>query len=148
VDKQPLRVAVVAQENRAGAWVDGVARHRGGVEVSMILTSEPAFTARLAEAEAFVLVTPADEVPAGMCEAISLGCAGWRAKPVAFVTYGSGAGAVEQLRSVFADLHVVVVGATAGAFDSGAAAAMFEQLEWWGRALRDSISGPEGESHE
>lgn len=122
---QPLRVAVVTQESRAGAWVAEQARRRKGIEV--VSTS----------AEAFVLVTPADEVPAGMGEVIS---PGWRARPVAFVTYGSGSGAVEQLRSIFSEMHVVMVGLTAAAYDSSAAAAMFEQLEWWGRALRDGRS--------
>jgi NAD(P)H-dependent FMN reductase len=125
VDKQPLRIAVVSQEDRVGAWVAEQARRRHGLEVVV------------AWAEAFVLVTPADEVSADMHEAIRQGHAGWRARPVAFVTYGSGSGAVEQLRSVFSGLHVVMVGLIAAAFDLSAAAAMFEQLEWWGRALRD-----------
>jgi hypothetical protein len=122
---QPLRVAVVTQESRVGAWVVEQARRRKGIEV--VSTS----------AEAFVLVTPADEVPAGMGGVIS---PGWRAKPVAFVTYGAGDGAVEQLRSIFSELHVVMVGFTAAAFDTAAVAAMFEQVEWWGRALRDRRS--------
>jgi NAD(P)H-dependent FMN reductase len=140
VDKQPLRVAVVTGENRVGAWVAGQARHRGGVEVGLLGTADPAFTTRLASAEAFVVVTPADEVPAGLREAISLGYAEWRAKPVAFVSYGSGSGALDQLRSAFSGLHVVTVGSGLTAFDPVACTAMFEQLEWWGRALRDRIS--------
>lgn len=140
MNKQPLRVAVVTEGNQAGAWVAGEARQRGGVEVCTVDPASAAFVARLAGAEAFVLVTPADEVPAAMLGAIPLGRAGWRAKPVAFVTYGAGAGAVERLRSVFSDLHVVMIGSTAAAFDPHAAAAAFEQLEWWGRALRDRVS--------
>jgi NAD(P)H-dependent FMN reductase len=145
VDKQPLQVAVVTQESRIGAWVAGEARRRGGVEVGVVdlaafgFPGAPtrAFTARLAAAEAFVLVTPAGELPAALAEAIEFGCAEWRSKPVAFVSYGAGTGAWERLRSVFAELHVVIVGADLTAFDRDAAAATLEQLEWWGRALRD-----------
>jgi NAD(P)H-dependent FMN reductase len=155
VDRQALRVAVVTQENQVGAWVAGEARQRGGVEVSVIDLTEfgfsefsgpasaapgRAFTARLAAAEAFVLVTAADDVSPRMRQAIGFGCAEWRAKPVAFVSYGSGSGAVEQLRSVFSELHVVTVGYGLTAFDPAASTAMFEQLEWWGRALRDRVS--------
>ncbi|GAA1040350.1 NAD(P)H-dependent oxidoreductase [Virgisporangium ochraceum] len=140
MDKQPLRVAVVTQEDQVGAWVAGQARQRGGVEVGLIGTADPAFAARLACAEAFVLVTPAVEVPVRLREAIVAGYAEWRAKPVAFVAYGTGSGALEQLRCAFAGLHVVTVGPGLTALDPVAFTAMFEQLEWWGRALRDRIS--------
>lgn len=129
MDKQPLRVAVVTQEDQVGAWVAGEARQRDGMEVVAFRS-----------AEAFVLVTPAGQVPAGLPETIALDSAGWRSKPVAFVTYGDGDGAVEQLRSVFSELHVVMIGSTSAAFDASTAAAMLEQLEWWGRALRDRRS--------
>ena len=157
MDKQPLQVAVVTQENQVGAWVAGQAGQRGGIEVSVI-DLDPAgasvrsVTARLAAAEAFVLVTPADDLPVCMRQAIEFGRAEWRTKPVAFVSYGPGSGAVEQLRSVFAELHVVVVRHGVGfgltAFEPRAVAAMFEQLEWWGRALRDRATRSRGGHHE
>jgi NAD(P)H-dependent FMN reductase len=142
VDRQPLRVGVVTQENQVGAWVAGQARLRCGIEVSVIdLTADPPadLTGRLAAMEAFVLVTPAGEVPDRLRHAIALGGREWRAKPVAFVSFGAGSGAVEQLCSVFSELHVVTVGRGLTSLDPVASAAMFEQLEWWGRALRDRI---------
>lgn len=82
----------------------------------------------------------------------------WQAKPVAFVSYGGIAGglrAVEQLRLVFAELHVV--GVRDGVsfpnvwnqFDesgrprnpqraSKAVATMLSRLAWWAIALRNA----------
>jgi NAD(P)H-dependent FMN reductase len=74
----------------------------------------------------------------------------WHAKPVAFVSYGHGSlgiYAVEQLRTVFTELHVVTMRDGVGfnlmtnePFNTdqsrSAATAMFNQLDWWGRALR------------
>jgi NAD(P)H-dependent FMN reductase len=141
VDRQRLRVAVVTPENRVGTWVAGQGRRRDGLEVGVIDLAGPAVAVRLAAAEAFVLVTPGDEVPAALRQAVGSMYCGWRAKPVAFVWYGSGSGAaIRRLRAVFAELHVVLVNLTVAAFDVAAATAMFEQLEWWGRALRDPAS--------
>jgi hypothetical protein len=126
VNKQPLRVAVVTEDRPVGAWVADQARGRGGVVVSVL-----GFSARLAAAEAFVLVAPPGELSPVLRETIS-SCADWRAKPVAFVSPTGEGGAAEQLRAVFTELHVVMV----GVFELSAVTAMLEQLEWWGRALR------------
>jgi NAD(P)H-dependent FMN reductase len=137
MDVKRLRVAVVTPENRVGTWVAGEGCRRTGLEVGVVDLAGPAVVTRLAEAEAFVLVTPSDDgVPAALRYAVGSGCVVWRGKPVAFV--GS-AGAVKTLRAVFAGLHVVIVNVAVVAFDADAAAAMFEQLEWWGRALRGPV---------
>jgi hypothetical protein len=143
VKTQRLRVAVVTPECPAGTWVAGLGRRRTGLEVGVIDLAGPAVAVRLAAAEAFVLVTPEDEVPAPLLRAVGSGCIGWRAKPVAFVGSGS---AVTTLRAVFAELHVVIVNVAVTAFDVTGATAMFEQLEWWGRALRDRVNGGAHES--
>jgi len=81
----------------------------------------------------------------------------WRAKPVGFVSYGGTAGglrAVEQLRLVFAELHVVTVrqvvslhwvhdlldenGVLRHLGAAAAARSMLAQLSWWARALRNA----------
>ncbi len=75
----------------------------------------------------------------------------WRAKPVGFVAYGGMSGglrAVEQLRQVVAELHMVSVREAVSFhqarkhFDpadgaaNDAAGRMLTQLAWWGDALR------------
>lgn len=115
---------------------------------------------RLARADAFVIITPEynHSFPAPLKSAIDWFSKEWHAKPVAFVSYGGASGglrAVEQLRLVFAELHAVTVrdsvsfhGAwaqfgsdgepkEAGRFDR-ATDRMLAELDWWGRALRES----------
>ena len=114
------------------------------------------FRARLAAADAFVAVTP--EYNHGYSGALKSAFDNakheWRAKPIGFVGYGGVSGglrAVEQLRLVVAEVHMVSVRESVGihrvrkAFDEngdvrdGAAVdavpRMLRQLEWWGRAL-------------
>ncbi|MFS8201918.1 NADPH-dependent FMN reductase [Streptomyces sp. CWNU-52B] len=115
-------------------------------------------TARLAAADAFVVVTPEynHSFPGPLKNAIDLHFAQWQAKPVGFVSYGGlggGLRAVEQLRLVFAELHAVTVRDTVSfhrttenfaedgsllrpEIPEGAAKAMLDQLTWWGRTLR------------
>ena len=117
-----------------------------------------AFVDHIGGADAFVVVTPEYNYgyPAALKQAIDLPYDEWRAKPVGFVSYGGMAGglrAVEQLRQVFAELHVVTMRDSVsfhmvgGRFDSDgnpydpdgcnqAAATMLDQLAWWGNALR------------
>ncbi|MFK4110861.1 NADPH-dependent FMN reductase [Streptomyces sp. NPDC002176] len=116
-------------------------------------------TPRLDEADAFVVVTPEynHSYPASLKTLIDWHYTQWQAKPVGFVSYGGQAGgsrAVEHLRPVFAELHAVTVRDVVGLnmaweqFDedgqmtnegaSVAAKALFNQLVWWGNALRDA----------
>ncbi|WP_330230457.1 NAD(P)H-dependent oxidoreductase [Nocardia sp. NBC_00508] len=118
-----------------------------------------AVSPRLAQADAFVIVTPEynHSFPASLKNALDWHNEQWHAKPVGFVSYGGLAGglrAVEQLRIVLAELHAVTIrntvsfhnyGAVFGAdgkpADPGcnvAAKAMLDQLTWWGQSLREA----------
>jgi NAD(P)H-dependent FMN reductase len=113
---------------------------------------------QLAEADAFVVVTPEYNhgYPAALKELIDSAGEEWHAKAVAFVSYGGVSGglrAVEQLRQVFAELHVVsirdsvsfqnawqVFDATGCPADPDRCSAqmsrMLAKLHWWAIALR------------
>ncbi|GAA3037313.1 NAD(P)H-dependent oxidoreductase [Streptosporangium longisporum] len=115
-------------------------------------------TPRLADAEAFVIVTPEynHSFPASLKNLVDWHFTQWQAKPIGFVSYGGVGGglrAVEQLRQVFAELHAMTVretvslhGPWSGLDEDGrpldaavcesAAKNMVDQLLWWGRALR------------
>ncbi|MEU2245601.1 NAD(P)H-dependent oxidoreductase [Streptomyces sp. NPDC019224] len=182
----PLKVAVILASNREGRFAPVIAdwflahadAHPAiGTEVidvaaldlptALARHLEPGarelladVSARLAGADAFVVVTPEynHSYPAPLKNLIDWHYAEWQAKPVAFVSYGGVSGglrAVEHLRQVFAELHAVSIRDTvsfhnAGArFDdegrhhdpAGPAAAvktLLDQLVWWGRALRDA----------
>ncbi|MBW4718299.1 NADPH-dependent FMN reductase [Saccharothrix obliqua] len=118
-----------------------------------------ALGARLAAADAFVVVTPEynHAPPAVLKNAIDWFNTEWNAKPVGFVSYGgAGAGlrAVEHLRHVFAELHAMTVreslsftnvwnvfqdGAPRDGEDSALAAkVMLDRLSWWGETLRSA----------
>ncbi|KAF4408111.1 NADPH-dependent FMN reductase [Streptomyces lycii] len=132
----PLRVAVIIGSTRrgragdaVGRWFLGRVRHRDTVEPAVVDLAEydfparhpevptrqtAAFTAEIDRAEAFVVVTPEynRSFPASLKQAIDYAYEEWRAKPVGFVSYGHrsrGLYAVEQLRSVFTELHTVTV---------------------------------------
>lgn len=116
----------------------------------------------LAAADAFVVLTPEynHSFPASLKTLIDWHFHEWRAKPVAFVSYGGLSGglrAVEQLRQVFAELHAVTVRDTVSFHNAGAsfddqgrhkdpsapdaaAKVMLDQLAWWGLALREAKS--------
>ncbi|MBF6262997.1 NAD(P)H-dependent oxidoreductase [Nocardia farcinica] len=118
-----------------------------------------AFRARLAAADAFVAVTSEYNhgYPASLKTAFDSAKHEWRAKPIGFVSYGGLSGglrAVEQLRQVVAEIHMVSVretvsfhqakrrfdadGQTADGAAVDAADRMIGQLAWWARALRDA----------
>ncbi|MFF0494239.1 NADPH-dependent FMN reductase [Nocardia sp. NPDC004068] len=118
-----------------------------------------AVSPRLAQADAFVIVTPEynHSFPASLKNALDWHQEQWHAKPVGFVSYGGLAGglrAVEHLRVVLAELHAVTIrntvsfhnygevfGADGTPSDPGcdvAAKAMLDQLSWWGRSLREA----------
>jgi NAD(P)H-dependent FMN reductase len=118
------------------------------------------FAARVAAADAFVIVTPEYNhgYPASLKLALDSVRREWAAKPVGFVSYGGLSGglrAVEQLRQVCAELHMVSLRDTLSfhqvnsAFDgagrlrdpraaNAATDVLLARLVWWGRALRQA----------
>jgi NAD(P)H-dependent FMN reductase len=116
------------------------------------------FAARIGRADAVVVVTPEynHSYPGPLKTAIDTLRDEWRAKPVAFVSYGGMAGglrAVEALRLVFAELHAVTIRDTVSLHNPWGPAAdpavdypdqaadealhtMMRQLLWWADALR------------
>lgn len=121
---------------------------------------QPSLWRSIAEADAFVVVTPEYNhgYPAVLKSLIDSVGAEWQAKPVAFVSYGGASGglrAVEQLRLVFAELHTVTIrdavsfAAAWEQFDDEgrlreperarrSMATMLRRLRWWALALRDA----------
>ena len=119
-----------------------------------------AFRARLAAADAFVIVTPEynHSYPASLKHAIDQGHVEWMAKPVGFVSYGGTTGgvrAIEHLRHVFAELHAATIRdyvcfpRARRQFDPegrpvdpdgprAAAGIMLDRLAWWAEALRNA----------
>jgi NAD(P)H-dependent FMN reductase len=178
----PLRVAVIIGSTREGRvgdtvghWFTDQAGRRADLDLTVLDLVEYAFPARfplrispqiadfaaqIGRAEAFVVVTPEynRSFPASLKEAIDYAYDEWRAKPVGFVSYGcrsEGIYAVEQLRTVFTELHTVTMRDSVafnlldGGFDDRgrpvdrdgperAATALLDQLSWWGLALRDA----------
>ncbi|WBB57818.1 NAD(P)H-dependent oxidoreductase [Streptomyces sp. WMMC500] len=157
-------------------WFDELAGERGDIALRVLDLADydlpvrypehptaqmSSFTAELAWAEGFVVVTPEcnRSFPAQLKHAIDMGYDEWHAKPVGFVSYGfgcDGVRAVEHLRSVFTELHTVTVRDSVGIdlrftdekFPAGgslysdglvrAAGALLDQLTWWGLALREA----------
>ena len=117
---------------------------------------------RIGAADAVVMVTPEYNhgYPATLKLAIDCLREEWAAKPVSFVSYGGLSGglrAVEQLRQVCAELHMVSLRDVVSfhqvhaRFDASgrltrpepsiaAAARLLDSLDWWGRALREARS--------
>lgn len=120
------------------------------------LTASPEteeFRRRIDRADAFVVVTAEYNhgYPAALKTAFDTLKYEWRGKPVGFVSYGGPAGgvrAVEQLRQVVAELHMVSVRQSVGfqqvrkqldspevdAMTTDAAQRMLEQIVWWAKA--------------
>ncbi|MEU9881216.1 NADPH-dependent FMN reductase [Streptomyces phaeochromogenes] len=184
----PLRIAVIVGSNREGRfgpvvaeWLLGRIRDRADLAVDVVDTADVHLptalshspsaevaaelgkvTPHLAAADAFVVLTPEynHSFPASLKTLIDWHFHEWRAKPVAFVSYGGLSGglrAVEQLRQVFAELHAVTVRDTVSFHNAGAsfddqgrhkdpsapdaaAKVMLDQLAWWGLALREAKS--------
>ncbi|GAA2226917.1 NAD(P)H-dependent oxidoreductase [Streptomyces amakusaensis] len=182
----PLKLVVIVSSNRKGRFgpviadwfVEHARLHRefqvdvvdlGEEDLPTALTDDlppqaaeslGRISPRLAAAEAFVVITPEynHSFPASIKSLIDWHFTEWRAKPVAFVSYGGLSGglrAVEQLRQVFAELHAVAIRDTVsfhqaqGRFDGDgrpkdpagcdpAAVSLLDQLAWWGRTLRDA----------
>ncbi|HEY6795821.1 MAG TPA: NAD(P)H-dependent oxidoreductase [Kineosporiaceae bacterium] len=175
--ESPLSVAVIVGSSRKGRvggtvadwFVSRVSRPDIKLDVIDVatlnlpldLTATPAvreFTERIRSADAFVVVTPEYNhgYPSGLKLAIDSVRSEWAAKPVAFVSYGGLSGglrAVDQLRQVFAELHMVSIRDTVSfhqvrqCFDASgnlldpapaeaAAALLLDRIVWWGQALR------------
>ncbi|WP_026360897.1 NADPH-dependent FMN reductase [Amycolatopsis nigrescens] len=184
-EHNPLRLAVIVGSTRRGRfgpvaadWFIGQARRHEKMTVDVIDLAElqlpevlgadeeeppakvRALAARVAAADAFVVVTPEynHSFPASLKTAIDWFFDEWQAKPVAFVSYGGiggGLRAVEHLRLVFAEVHATTVRDTISfhsyerLFDEtglpkdavgvgSAAKKMLDQLGWWAHALRDA----------
>jgi NAD(P)H-dependent FMN reductase len=179
---RPLQTAVILGSTRVGrvgeavgGWFAGHADRRDDLELDVVdlidyefparypEQATPAmnrFVARIGRADAYVVVTPEynRSFPAPLKQAIDYAYDEWRAKPVGFVSYGcrsDGVYAVEQLRTIFTELHAVTVRDAVsfnlldGSFADGdppadvegatqAAVTMLDQLAWWGRALRNA----------
>jgi NAD(P)H-dependent FMN reductase len=166
VSEGRFRLAVIIGSTREGrlgpavaSWFADQAAQRTDFDVDVIDIADPTVPIgpRLAAAAAFVVVTPEynHSFPAPLKAIIDRFSVEWRAKPAAFVCYGGISGglrAVEQLRQVFAELHVVTIRDTVSlhgvwshvgpdgrliedAARAGAARAMLDRLVWWTRAL-------------
>ncbi|MFF8595169.1 NADPH-dependent FMN reductase [Streptomyces sp. NPDC015220] len=120
-----------------------------------------AYAERIAAADVFVVVTPEYNrgYPAALKHAVDCLFTQWQAKPAAFVGYAGGMSggmrAIEQLRSVFAELHAVPLRDSVNfphvytRFDedgepldaqevNAAAKKLLDQLLWWAQALREA----------
>jgi NAD(P)H-dependent FMN reductase len=117
-----------------------------------------AFAERVAAADAFIFVTPElnHGYPASLKGALDSVYLEWAAKPATFVSYGGAAGgvrAVEQLRQVLVELHIVPIRDAVPLplarqlFDdegvlldperfAPTVKATLDHLQWWARALR------------
>jgi NAD(P)H-dependent FMN reductase len=187
-DKCKLVVIIGSvREGRFGpvvaAWVADHARAHGGFDVDIVdpadaeiplsLPAAPpkfagddyprpegmkALTAKLASADAFIIVTPEynHSYPASLKALIDWHFTQWTAKPVAFVSYGGAAGgrhAVLHLENVLTELHAVTIrdglafpnyftawqnGAPLGAAAAGYTKVLLDQLVWWATALRSA----------
>ncbi len=182
MNSNPLNLAIIVGSTREGRfapnvanWFAAQARERNDLVVDVIdlaearlpdvLSDKPdpsvaSVGQRLAQADAFVVVTPEynHSFPAPLKTAIDWHSKEWRAKPVGFVSYGGVSGglrAVEHLRQVFAELHAVTVRNSVSFhgvwahFDPGgqlkdpnryarSAKSMLDQLVWWARALQEA----------
>lgn len=184
MNSNDLRVAIIVGSTRRGrfgptvaTWFVNRAREHQGFEIDVVDLADcelpavlsdhadptpsavAALGARLAAADAFVVVTPEynHSFPSSLKLAIDWFREEWQAKPVGFVSYGGISGglrAVEHLRTVFAEMHAATIresvsfhnfsavfdadgqpvdGDTAGS----AAKRLLDQLAWWARALHD-----------
>ncbi|WP_171164954.1 NADPH-dependent FMN reductase [Streptomyces sp. I05A-00742] len=185
----PYRLAVIVASTRDGrfgptvaGWLGTHLAQRDDIEVDVVdlaehplpaqLSPEPgpedaallaAVSPKLERADAFIIVTPEynHSYPASLKALIDWHATPWRAKPIAFVSYGGLSGglrAIEHLRPVLAELHAVTIRETIsfhnpwGAFDAngrhldeeagnqaaGAAKVLLDQLTWWAVSLREA----------
>ncbi|MFG3106259.1 NADPH-dependent FMN reductase [Streptomyces tendae] len=183
MSEAPLKLAVIIgsiREGRSGhtvgKWFTDEAVQHGAFDVDvvdiadapppLVLGGEPpaelaATSAKLAAADAFVIVTPEynHSFPASLKSLIDWHYTEWRAKPVGFVSYGGhacGLRAVEALRLVLAEMHAVTVRdcVSFGMYSgngfgddgrptepegaNGAAKVLLDQVAWWATALKEA----------
>ncbi|MFD1332873.1 NADPH-dependent FMN reductase [Methylopila musalis] len=170
----PLHIALIYGSARpgrlcdaVGAWTEAEIHRVGGFTTEIVdprdaLQDEGALRDALARADGFVVVTPEynHSFAAPLKAVIDAADVEWGAKPVGFVSYGGLSGglrAVEQLRLVFAELHVVGVSDSVALpdawdrFDGAgrmteperprrAMGRMLTRLRWWGEALKAARS--------
>lgn len=175
----PLRLEVIVASVRPGRfaptvadWFVRTARSDPRFDVGVIdllhtplptdLSDTPeaeAYRERLAAADAFVAVTSEYNhgYPAALKTALDIAKREWRAKPIGFVGYGGLSGglrAIEQLRQVVAEIHMVSIresvsfhqakrafgvdGETTDGAAIDAAERLLRQLDWWARHLREA----------
>ncbi|MDJ0400822.1 NADPH-dependent FMN reductase [Rhodococcus rhodochrous] len=173
----PIRLEVVVASVRAGRiapvvadWFAATARQHAEFDVGVLDLAETplpqdlsggpdadAFTRRIGAADAFVVVTSEYNhgYPAALKTAIDTVKREWRTKPVGFVSYGGLSGglrAVEQLRQVVVEVHMVPVrqsvsfhrvkhafaadGTTSDEAAIDGAERMLDQIAWWARTVR------------
>ncbi|WP_017626048.1 NADPH-dependent FMN reductase [Nocardiopsis chromatogenes] len=186
-DNDRLRIAVIIGSTRVGRfgpvparWIAAHARGRGDLDVDMVDLADAALPtvmggddegeplpepvaalgARLAAADAFIVVTPVYNrgYPASLKNAVDWYFDEWSAKPVGFVSYGGAGGglqAVEQLRNVFNEVHAHTVRSAVAFSDfpdkfdgqgrptdaegaDAAAKELLDQLSWWALALKEA----------
>src|ERR1700749_4647765 len=119
-----IKIGVIYGSTRPGRFCDKVARWaaqdvaKAGFEADpvdpLVLPDRDELRRRIGACDGFIVVTPEYNhgYPAPLKELIDSVGAEWHAKPVAFVPYGGVSGglrAVEQLRSVFTELHAVTI---------------------------------------
>ena len=179
---EQIRIAVIYGSAREGrlcdrvvSWVSSQLWDDGRFAVHLIDPAELGLSGRheesdgdavaalrqhMAEAEAFIIVTPEynHSYPAALKLLIDSVGREWQSKPVGFVSYGGISGglrAVEHLRAVFAELHAVTMRDTVSfanaweRFDEEgrlhepgnapqAVKRLLSHLEWWAGALRNA----------
>lgn len=176
-----LRTAVIIGSTREGRfgpvparWIAALAREHGDMDVDLIDLAETALPSTLGEeppeavtalgrrleaADAFIVVTPVYNrgYPAPLKTAVDWYFDEWSRKPVGFVSYGGMGGglqAVEQLRTVFNEVHAHTVRTAVAISDfwkrfddggrptdrgaEGAAKEMLDELSWWAHALKEA----------
>lgn len=174
---EPIKLDIIVASVRAGRiapvvadWFAVTARRRPEFEVGIVDLAEvplpqdlsggagaEAFTRQIGAADAFVIVTSEYNhgYPAALKTAIDTVKHEWRTKPVGFVSYGGLSGglrAVEQLRQVLVEVHMVPVresvsfhrvkhafaadGSTSDGAAIDSAERMLDQLAWWSRTVR------------
>ena len=163
---EPLRVALIYGSVREKRFCDTIVQWAadrlwsdGRFRLDFVDPRAPDDAARtIAAADAFVIVVPEynHSYPGPLKSLIDALSVEWHGKAVGFVSYGGVSGglrAIEHLRNVFGELHVVSVrdcvsfANAAEEFDGGgcpsdpdaasrAMTRMLDHLAWWANALR------------